>query len=68
MNDEAAKAATRAAALFVERDALASQLAILDDEIKHTTQDYSLAMRVWGFTPLMLRQACKMRGLMKEAA
>lgn len=68
MTDKAQEAAKRAATLFAKRDKLASQLAALDDEIKRTTQDYSIAMRVWGFTPLMLRQACKLRGLMDKAA
>jgi hypothetical protein len=63
VTDAATTAAKRAAALFAKRDKLASQLAILDSEIKRATQDYSQATRVWGFTPLMLRQACNARGL-----
>ena len=68
MTDPATTAAKRAAVLFAKRDKLASQLAILDSDIKRATQDYSQAMRVWGFTPMMLRQACRMRGLMERAA
>ena len=68
MTDKSQEAAKRAAVLFAKRDKLASQLAALDDEIKRATQDYSIAMRVWGFTPLMLRRACKARGLMDKAA
>jgi len=68
MTDPATDAAKRAAVLFVKRDRLASQLAVLDSDIKRTTQDYSLAMRVWGFTPQMMRQACQMRGLTEKAA
>lgn len=68
MTDPATTAAKRAAALFTKRDKLASQLAILDSDIKRATQDYSQAMRVWGFTPMMLRHACRMRGLMERAA
>lgn len=60
---DADKAAKRAAVLLKRRDRLASQLAMLDSEIKQTTNDYASAMRVWGFTPLMMRQACKARGL-----
>ena len=63
MIDPATTAAKRAAALFAKRDRLASQLAVLDSEIKQATQAYSAATRVWGFTPLMMRQVCNARGL-----
>jgi len=63
MTDPATTAAKRAAALFAKRDKLATQLAILDSDIKRATQDYSQATRVWGFTPLMMRQVCNARGL-----
>jgi len=65
MTDPATDAAKRAAALFAKRDKLATQLAILDSDIKRATSDYSRAghTRVWGFTPLMLRRECKLRGL-----
>ena len=63
MTDPATDAAKRAAALFAKRDRLASQLAVLDSDIKRTTQDYSQAMRIWGFTPQMMRQVCNARGL-----
>lgn len=63
MTDPATTAAKRAAALFAKRDKLASQLAVLDSEIKRITTTYSEATRVWGFTPLMLRRECKLRGL-----
>jgi hypothetical protein len=63
MTDPATDAAKRAAVLFVKRDKLATQLAILDSDIKRITQDYSRATRVWNFTPLMLRRECKLRGL-----
>ena len=63
MTDPATDAAKRAAVLFVKRDKLATQLAILDSDIKRATQDYSQATRVWGFTPLMMRQVCNARGL-----
>ena len=64
MIDPATDAAKRAAVLFVKRDKLATQLAILDSDIKRATQDYSRATRVWGFfTPLMMRRECKLRGL-----
>ena len=63
MTDPATTAAKRAAVLFVKRDKLATQLAILDSDIKRATQDYSQATRVWGFTPLMMRQVCNARGL-----
>jgi hypothetical protein len=63
MIDPATTAAKRAAALFVKRDKLAAQLAVLDSDIKRVTMTYSEATRVWGFTPLMMRRECKLRGL-----
>ena len=63
MTDPATDAAKRAAVLFAERDKLARQLAVLDSDIKRATQDYSQATRIWGFTPLMLRRECKLKGL-----
>ena len=63
MTDPAMAAAKRAAALFAKRDKLATQLAVIDSDIKRATQDYSAATRVWGFTPMMLRRECKLRGL-----
>lgn len=68
MTNEANQAAKRAAVLFAKRDKLATQLAALDDELKRATQDYSIAMRLWGFTPQMMRMACQMRGLLEKAA
>ncbi len=59
MTDPATDAAKRAAALFAKRD----KLAVLDSEIKRITMTYSAATRVWGFTPLMLRRECKLKGL-----
>ena len=63
MTDPATDAAKRAAALFAKRDKLASQLAVVDSDLKRATQDYSAATRVWGFTPQMMRQVCNARGL-----
>ena len=63
MTDPAMAAAKRAAALFAKRDRLAAKLAVLDSEIKQITMTYSAATRVWGFTPMMLRRECKLRGL-----
>ena len=63
MTDPATDAAKRAAVLFAKRDKLASQLAVVDSDLKRATQDYREATRVWGFTPMMLRRECKLRGL-----
>ena len=63
MTDPATDAAKRAAALFAKRDKLASQLAVLDSDIKRATRAYIQATRIWGFTPLMMRQVCSARGL-----
>ena len=52
----------RATELFLERDRIQSELNAIDAQIKQSVKDYSLAMKIWGFTPLMLRQACKARG------
>tara|TARA_R110000868_G_scaffold47912_2_gene156427 strand:+ start:1310 stop:1507 length:198 start_codon:yes stop_codon:yes gene_type:complete len=63
MTDPATDAAKRAAALFAKRDKLAAKLAVVDSDLKRATQDYSAATRVWGFTPLMMRRECKLKGL-----
>lgn len=52
----------RASRLFRERDIVKAELDKIDAELKQCVKDYSLAMKIWGFTPLMMRQACKARG------
>lgn len=51
---------------FERRDRAARQLHEIEAEIKVLVHEYSLAMRMWGFTPDMLRQAVRAR--MGEAA
>ena len=63
MIDPATDAAKRAAVLFAKRDKLVAELAVLDSEIKRITMTYREATRVWGFTPMMLRRECKLKGL-----
>ena len=46
---------------FERRDAAAKVLQEIDNEIKGLVKDYSIAMRLWGFTPMMLRQAVRAR-------
>lgn len=46
---------------FERRDAAAAALHEIDSEIKDLVKSYSLAMRLWGFTPVMLRQAVRAR-------
>jgi hypothetical protein len=46
---------------FERRDVAAKALQEIDNEIKDLVKDYSIAMRLWGFTPLMLRQAVRAR-------
>ena len=46
---------------FERRDVAAKALQEIDNEIKGLVKDYSMAMRLWGFTPLMLRQAVAAR-------
>ena len=46
---------------FKERDRVARELQEIDNEIKNLVRDYSLAAKIWGFTPIMLRQAVRAR-------
>jgi hypothetical protein len=46
---------------FEQRDKAARRLQEIDGEIKGLVTDYSAATKVWGFTPLMLRQAVRAR-------
>lgn len=46
---------------FKERDRVARRLQEIDGEIKGLVTQYSTATKVWGFTPLMLRQAVRAR-------
>jgi hypothetical protein len=46
---------------FKERDRAARKLQEIDGEIKGLVTQYSTATKVWGFTPLMLRQAVRAR-------
>jgi len=46
---------------FNERDRAARALQEIDGEIKELVKQYSLATKVWGFTPIMLRQAVRAR-------
>lgn len=50
-----------AAAAFDRRDALKAQMDVVDAEIAELVRAYSMAMRMWGFTPLMLRRAVEAR-------
>lgn len=51
----------KAAAAFKERDRVARELQQIDGEIKELVKAYSDATKVWGFTPIMLRQAVRAR-------
>jgi hypothetical protein len=46
---------------FNERDRAARQLQEIDGEIRGLVTEYSSAVRVWGFTSDMLRQAVRAR-------
>jgi len=50
-----------AAAAVDRRDALKAQMDAVDAEIAELVKHYSEAMRMWGFTPLMLRRAVDVR-------
>ena len=51
----------KAADAFKERDRVARRLQEIDNEIKGLVKSYSDATKVWGFTPIMLRQAVRAR-------
>lgn len=46
---------------FEQRDKAARKLQEIDSEIKGLVSEYSSATKVWGFTPMMLRQAVRAR-------
>lgn len=50
-----------AAGAFHRRDKAAQKMREIDNEIKDLVKGYSLLMKVWGFTPAMLRQAVAAR-------
>jgi len=50
-----------AAAAFKKRDKLAAELKQADAEIAELVKAYILAMKLWGFTPTMLRHAVHAR-------
>lgn len=51
----------RANAAFKKRDKLARELQQIDNEIKDLVKEYSMAHKMWGFTPTMLRHAVEAR-------
>jgi hypothetical protein len=53
---------------LAKRDRLAQQLIEVDNEIKEVVKRYSLEMKLWGFTPSMLRHAVEARTGKKIAA
>lgn len=50
-----------AAAAFEKRDRIATEMSTIDAEIAGLTRKYSEEMRVWGFTPMLLRRAVSVR-------
>ncbi len=56
------KIVTRAHKALARRDKAAQALALAEQELRDITREYSLAMKLWGFTPTMLRQAVAARG------
>lgn len=57
-----------AAAVFERRDALKTEMDAVDAEIAELVKHYSAAVRMWGFTPLMLRRAVEVRTGQRLAA
>lgn len=51
----------KAVVAFRRRDKAAAELRAIDEEIKELIKQYSMAMKVWGFTPTMLRHAVEAR-------
>lgn len=51
----------KAADAFKRRDAALRELQEIDAEIKGLVRSYSIAMKLWGFTPVMLRHAVEAR-------
>lgn len=51
----------KAAVAFKRRDKVAADLRAIDEEIKELVKEYSIAMKLWGFTPTMLRHAVELR-------
>ncbi len=66
MTDPAHRIAAKAARTITRRDKLVGDLRRLDAELQEHTTAYSQAVRTWGFTPMMLRQACVARGLLSR--
>jgi predicted nucleic acid-binding protein len=50
-----------AAVAFEKRDALKAEMNAIEAEIAELVKHYSEAMRMWGFTPVMLRRAVEAR-------
>jgi hypothetical protein len=50
-----------AADAFKRRDQVARELQEIDNEIKGLVREYSMAMKMWGFTPTMLRHTVEAR-------
>jgi hypothetical protein len=57
-----------AAAAFDRRDALKAEMDAIDEQISGLVRQYGEAMRMWGFTPVMLRRAVEARTGQKLAA
>ena len=53
---------------LAKRDRLAQQLRDADNDVKAAVKRYSIAMKVWGYTPDMLRRAVEARTGKKIAA
>ena len=53
---------------LAKRDRLAQQLVEADNDVKAIVKRYSIEMKVWGFTPSMLRHAVEARTGKKIAA
>lgn len=53
---------TRAHKALAKRDKAARALQEAEEELRQITREYSVAMKLWGFTPTMMRQAVAARG------
>lgn len=53
---------TRAHKALAKRDKAAAALRDAEQELQAVTREYSVAMKLWGFTPTMMRHAVTARG------
>ena len=66
--EDSQELAADAARLFAEHDRLKAEIRVVEDGLRAAASAYARAVGLWGFTVLMLRQACEARGLIRKEA